>query len=179
MPVMVKITKRGQMKIQQMAFMLMAITLFFVLVALVVLVISLSGLKQTSKDIEEENALLLVTKLANSPEFACGTAYVAKTNCIDLDKVILLANNLDYQEFWGVAKIEIRRISPDNGDLECNSQNLDSCGIINVLSRDIKTLASSSNYVTLCRKTSSNTQGFYDKCDIGLLTITPEDKTNA
>jgi len=164
-----------------MAFMLMAITLFFVLVGVVVLVISLSGLKQTSKNLEEQNAELLVTNLADSPEFACGGSYIAKTNCIDLDKAILLGNRLDYQDFWGVAKIEIRRIFPDNGNTECTLQNLDSCGVITVLSKNVKTLPSSSNYVTLCMKENSSLGylGFYDKCDIGLLTITPEDKTNA
>jgi len=69
---------RGQLKIQQMAFMLMAITLFFVLVGLFVLKINLSELKQSAETLEEKNALLLVTRLANSPEFSCDNSFGSK-----------------------------------------------------------------------------------------------------
>ncbi|HTY43955.1 MAG TPA: hypothetical protein VMC80_01820, partial [Patescibacteria group bacterium] len=81
------VTKRAQMKIQQMMFMLLAITIFFVLVGILVLALSLGGLKQTSKNLEEENSLLLVEKLADSPEFSCEGSFGAKVNCIDMDKI--------------------------------------------------------------------------------------------
>lgn len=169
------INKRGQMKIQQMIFMLLAITIFFVLVGLLVITLSLGGLKQTSKNLEETNSLLLVSKLANSPEFSCGDSFGAKVNCIDMDKIIFLDSS-NYQDFWGVAKIEIIKIYPDKGNLECNSNNLDDCGVVNVLSKNTKTLPPASNFVTLCRKTGLETS--YDKCDVGLLIVTGEDKTN-
>src|SRR4030042_5145835 len=88
--------KKGQMKIQQMAFMLMAITLFFVLVGIFVLVIRFSGLKDTAKQLEEENAMLLVSKLANSPEFSCENAFGALSNCIDADKIMALGSREEY-----------------------------------------------------------------------------------
>src|SRR3989339_757807 len=62
---------RGQLKIQQMAFMLIAVTLFFALVGLFLIVFVFSGLKGSATALQEKNALLLVTKLANSPEFSC------------------------------------------------------------------------------------------------------------
>jgi hypothetical protein len=40
--------KKGQMKIQQMAFMLMAVTLFFVLVGMFFLIFSFSNLKESA-----------------------------------------------------------------------------------------------------------------------------------
>ena len=66
---MVKKTKRSQMKIQQTAFMLIAMTLLFVLAGVFFLGFKLSGLKKQALSLEENNALLLVSKLANSPEF--------------------------------------------------------------------------------------------------------------
>ena len=87
-------TKKAQMKIQQMAFMLMAITLFFVMVGMFVLVFRFSGLKESATMLEEKNAMLLVTKLANSPEFSCGEAFGSnRINCVDADKVMMLKEN--------------------------------------------------------------------------------------
>ena len=101
--------RKGQLKIQQMAFMLMAVTLFFILVGMFVLTIYLSNLRNSASVFEERNALLLVTKLANSPEFSCGEAFKGKkTNCIDADKVMMLKERIDkYSDFWDVKNIEI------------------------------------------------------------------------
>ena len=44
--------KRSQLKIQQMAFMLMAVTLFFILVGMFVLTIYLSNLKNSAFALE-------------------------------------------------------------------------------------------------------------------------------
>lgn len=171
-----KMNQKGQIKIQQMAFMLMAITLFFVLVGIAVLVIRFSGLKQSSQILEQENAMLLVSKLANSPEFSCGEAFVSQINCIDFDKVILLSNNKDYENFWGVASIEIRKIYPNNGEKKCTSDNYETCGIIEILSRQVPSLPAASNFVTLCTKLPSE-GGTYDKCEIAKLIVSAEDKT--
>ena len=103
--------KRAQLKIQQMAFMLMAITLFFILVGMFVLVIRFSNLKNVAEALEEKNAMLLVSRLANSPEFSCGNAFGSKSSCVDADKVMVLKEeSADYGSFWGVEKIEIRKI---------------------------------------------------------------------
>ena len=92
---MVVKNKKAQLKIQQMAFMLIAITLFFVLVGMFVLKIQLSELRNTASILEEKNALLLVTKLANSPEFSCGEAFGnIRTNCIDAAKVMMLREKI-------------------------------------------------------------------------------------
>src|SRR3989338_5253518 len=67
--------KKAQMKIQQMAFMLIALMIFFSLVGLLLLKVKFSGLKEKATDISEKNAILLVEKLANSPEFSCGMSF--------------------------------------------------------------------------------------------------------
>ena len=166
----------GQMKIQQMAFMLIAITLFFMLVGIFVLVIRFSSLKQASVILEEENSVLLVTKLANSPEFACGASFgSSKLSCIDGDKIMVLKNHISkYIGFWGVAEIEIRKVYPNS--VECSSENYPDCGIIKVYSRDVNKLPASSNFVALCWKESSDI-GIYDKCEVARLMVSSEDKT--
>ena len=175
--VMKKSSRKAQMKIQQMAFMLIAVTLFFMLVGIFVFVIRFSNLKQSSIILEEENAVLLVTKLANSPEFACGASFgSSRLSCIDADKIMILKEHIsEYLGFWGIAEIEIRKIDPDSG-VECNSENYPDCGIIKVYSKNVNKLPASSNFVALCRKESSDT-GVYDKCEIARLMISSEDKT--
>jgi hypothetical protein len=157
--------KKGQLKIQQMSFMLMAVTLFFILVGMLVLVVRLSGLKETARELEEKSSLLLVSKLANSPEFSCGNAFGAKVNCVDLDKITNLKGKGEYENFWDVAYIEIRTLYPKEE-------------VITVFSRNVKTLPAVSNFVTICRKESIGTSNFYDKCELAKLIVSSEDKTN-
>ena len=99
--------KKAQLKIQQMAFMLIAVTLFFVLVGMFILTIYVSELKNSAAILDEKNALLLVTKLANSPEFSCGGSFGnLRTNCIDADKVMMLRERIsNYENFWDVENI--------------------------------------------------------------------------
>lgn len=168
--------KNAQMKIQQMAFMLMAVTLFFVMVGMFVLVFWVSGLKESASLLEEKNAMLLVTKLANSPEFSCGSAFGSdRINCVDEDKVMMLKENIEkYSDFWSVAEIKIRRIYPNNGDIVCNTANYDDCGVIEVFSKNVDSQAPVSNFVSLCRKDSYNDE-VYDKCELAMLIVSSEE----
>ncbi len=167
--------RKGQMKIQQMVFMLMAVTMFFVLVGMFVVVIKFSGLKKTATQLGEENAMLLASKIANSPEFSCGEAFGGqRTNCIDADKVMMLKENIKkYENFWGVTNIEIRTIYPlITGDVICDLGNYPSCNILRLRNKNI-TGFDLSNYVSLCRK-SSDEIGNYDKCDLAKIMISYE-----
>jgi hypothetical protein len=170
-------TKKAQMKIQQMAFMLMAITLFFVMVGMFVLVFKFSGLKESATMLEEKNAMLLVTKLANSPEFSCGEAFGSnRINCVDSDKVMMLKENIDkYSEFWGVAEIKIRKIYPNNGNIICTPGTYGNCGVIEVISKDVNLLPPSSNFISLCKKESYEGE-VYDKCELARFMVSSEDK---
>jgi len=166
--VMRKLNRLGQLKIQQMAFMLMAVTLFFVLV------IKSSSLKESAANLEEKNALLLVAKLANSPEFSCGEGFGNKRiNCIDSDKIMMLKQNVNkYLGFWGVSNIEIRKIYPiTDVKTECDLRNYPDCNIIKIRSNDIT--AEYSNFVSLCRKESFDGE-IYDKCELAKLMVSYE-----
>jgi len=164
---------RGQMKIQQTAFMLLAITLFFVLVGLFILVFRMGGLRETATILEEDNAMLLVSKLANSPEFSCGDAFgTSKVDCVDADKVMALKENINvYEGFWGVSSIEIRKIYPKSEtDIECNLLTYPDCNLIQIKKG---TGYSVSNFVSLCRKETFEGSP-YNKCELAKLMVSYE-----
>ena len=165
----------GQMKIQQMAFMLIAVTFLFILVAVFFLAISLSNLQRKATILAEDDALLLVSKLANSAEFSCGNSYgSSKANCIDFDKLIALSERSSkYQNFWGVAKIYVRKIYPFD-ETVCTEGNYPDCGLLKLVDRNVNATAFTSNFVSLCRK--DKTDIIYDKCELGLLMVASEDK---
>jgi hypothetical protein len=168
--------KKGQLKIQQMAFMLIAVTFLFALVGIFFLAINLYNLQKTATGLEEDNALLLVSKLANSPEFSCGNSFGgSRSNCIDFEKLIVLQGMISkYQNFWGVAKIQIRKIYPEDETL-CTSGNYPNCGIIKLLDKNVNSTAFTSNFVSLCRKDLSD-NAIYDKCELAVLMVAGEDK---
>lgn len=168
--------RSGQMKIQQMAFMIIAVTILFVLVAIFFLAISLSNLQRTATSLAEEDSLLLVSKLANSPEFSCGNSFSgSRANCIDFDKLMVLSGSSGvYENFWGVTKIYVRKIYPSDNTV-CTIENYPNCGMIKLVDRSINSTAFSSNFVSLCRKERGE-RIIYDKCELALLMIASEDK---
>ncbi len=163
--------KFGQLKIQQMAFVLIAVTILFVLVGLLFLGFKFSGLKQSSTDLCEENARLLVSKLANSPEFSCGFSFDStKLTCIDADKVMILRENIDaYEGFWGVENIEIKKTYPISENIECDIGNYPDCNLIKLNPGELKGIGIS-NFVALCRKEAYDWD-IYDKCELAKITV--------
>jgi len=153
-----------------MIFMLVGLTLFFVLVGLFMLSFVFSGLKDSKSLLNEQEATLLVSKLSNSPEFSCGGAFgTDKVNCIDIDKVLVLREEIeDYKGFWGVEGIEILKIYPRSTG-ECTSQSYPNCEILTVL-KSKKLGIDKSTFVSLCRKEGSR-GSFYDKCELGKLVV--------
>ena len=174
-----KKNRRGQLKVQQMIFMLLAVSLFFILVGLIFLSVRLRSIKETATNLNEKNAMLLVSKLANSPEFSCGHVFGgSRINCIDFDKVMILKDKKQYANsgFWGVAKIEIRKIYPnDRGNISCQKDNYPGCGLITIMDKKVNAMPPSSNFIALCRK-ESNEKMIYDKCELAILMISSEDK---
>lgn len=157
------------MKLQQMAFMLIAVTLFFALVGMFFITIFISDIRQSAEELQEREALLLVSKLANSPELACGSAYGStKLSCIDEEKAMALRNSEPYSNFWGVDGIEIKRIYPEKTGL-CTIENYPDCSEIVILENEGNGVGVS-NFVALCR---NENDGFriQEKCDLGRIIV--------
>jgi hypothetical protein len=169
--------KKGQLKVQQMAFMLLAVTLFFVLVGLFFLAIKYSSLKQTATELERENTQLLITKLANSPEFSCGDAFdQVGTNCIDSDKIMILKAHIGkYETYWGdLANIEIRKVYPVESTINCEISNYPECNSIKLFDNEVKGFYIS-NFVALCRKEQKDDSS-QDKCELARLMVAYNEK---
>lgn len=163
----------GQIKIQQMVFMIMAVFILFVLVGLIFMSSRLSKLRESATDLEEEEALKLASKLANSPEFSCGNSYGnQKSDCVDMDKVMALKTNTkSYENFWGVSNIEIRKIPNEN--ISCTSDNYPNCDTLKLIDEGMKGYAVS-NFVSLCyKKINGNTVS--NRCDIGTIIVSYEE----
>ncbi|MFH1608230.1 MAG: hypothetical protein ABIA78_03785 [archaeon] len=172
-----KIKKHAQMKVQQTAFMLIAVTLLFVMVGMFIIVVKFSGLHESATELEKENARLLVTKLANSPEFSCGESFgTLKTNCIDADKIMMLKEDIvKYVNFWGVSNIEVRKIYPKTeGEVLCSTGNYSDCNIIRLFPKEVAGF-DVDNFVSLCGKESSES-GVYNKCELAKIMISYEEQ---
>ena len=170
------INKTGQFKIQQMAFMLIAVVVFFALVGIFVLAFNLSSIKETANLLEEQNAMLLVSKLANSPEFSCGEAFGGtRINCMDFDKIMVLKQDIaKYKNFWGISNIEIRKVISPGADVSCNLASYPNCNVIKLVENSSKGY-DYSNFVSLCWK-ENNEGNVYDKCDIAKLIVRYKEK---
>lgn len=167
--------KTGQMKIQQTAFLLIAVTLFFVLAGFFVLSFRMASLRESATALEEKNAMLLVSKLANSPEFSCGSSYGEnRINCVDADKFMMLKEDVSkYSNFWGVQNIKIRKLYPEiPGEIECTRTNYPNCNIMSLRPRS-GNFTSLENFVALCRKESKDNK-LHDKCELASFMVSYE-----
>lgn len=169
---MIKI-KKAQMKIQQTAFVLIAVTLFFVLVGMFFLNIKLDQMEESASALKEKEAITLVSRLSNSPEFSCGSSFEGevKGTCIDFDKVMALKKNMDeYREMWDVDGIEIRKIYPveEEGEIiPCTNETYPECNKLTLIESG---RTGKESYVSLCRKADL---GYYtkNKCEIGKVIV--------
>ncbi|MAH06741.1 hypothetical protein CMI38_00645 [Candidatus Pacearchaeota archaeon] len=160
------LNKKAQLKIQEMAFMILAVFLFFILVGVFVLSIVYSGIYEEANRIKEDRTLSAVVSLADSPELACISA---KSNCIDGDKLITLIDNNRYENFWPFSSLRVIKASGFGVDeenlVECNFANYPNCDIFNVYDRNVSNERAIASFVAFCRKEYENTYT-YDKCEI-------------
>jgi len=122
------LNKKGQIKIQEMAFMLVAVIFFFVLVGIFIMTLFYFNIYESATEIAERRTLSSITNLADSPEFAC---QILKSNCIDGDKIISLVDNEVYENFWPFSSLKVVKLSgfgkKQDELIECNFANYDSC----------------------------------------------------
>jgi hypothetical protein len=161
-------TKKSQFKIQQMSFMLLAVVLFFILVALFWLVLQYKNLHKIATQLEEEKAFMISGFLSDSSEFNCaGESY-----CIDTDKIMVLAGKQVYRDFWPVAFIKIRKLGNETKEKICNKANYPDCNVYNVYSNEkVKYNGTGiGSFMALCRyeKVDDYTNRI---CDLGKIII--------
>ena len=104
------VAKSAQYKIQQMAFMILAIFFFFILVGLFFIGWQVVNIQQSHARLQEEKALSALKVIADSSEFNCDAN---QDWCIDKDKLTAFTHYADlYSDFWSVASIELLIVYP-------------------------------------------------------------------
>ena len=163
----IMVKARGQMKIQQMAFMIMAVFFFFVLVGLFILQIQFKDVKSSAEQLQKEQAISSLSVIADMPELNYDSS---ESMTIDEDKLKIMSGSFgeDYDLFWPVASVEVYKVYPAFDEVkrcpgaECNYYEVYDNGQTNV-----KTF---STYVSICKKMKES-GSIYDKCEIGKLVV--------
>ncbi|MBU2576796.1 MAG: hypothetical protein KKF50_03670 [Nanoarchaeota archaeon] len=158
---------KAQMKIQQMAFMLMAVFFFFVLVGLFFLGISFRGVEDSAQQLQREQALSSLEVIADMPELNFNSV---TSMALDEDKLRVMSGNLseDYANFWPVASIKAYKIYPKpESFVKCPAVD---CNYFEVYDSGQTNVQEYSAYVSICKKVRES--GYtYDKCEAGKLVL--------
>ena len=177
-----KMNIKSQLRIQEMAFMLVGVVLFFSLVGLIGMGILYSGIYKEANRLADQKTFGAMVALADSPEFSCVSS---KSNCIDGDKAISLINKTNYVKFWPFTSLRIiTRYSAFNKGynqmIKCSIANYPNCDLITIYDKKVAGEIASSNFIAFCRKEYQdfgNLQGrSYDKCEIGMIVAGTEYK---
>ncbi|MFH1711381.1 MAG: hypothetical protein ABH840_03655 [Nanoarchaeota archaeon] len=160
-----KMNTSGQLKIQQMAFMLMAVFIFFVLAGMFYILTQSQDIVKKANLLERNNAIGLANMLADSAEFSCG-AY-----CVDADRAMVLRKKSPYSNgtLWKVTSIKIRSISNSSKDTLCTEANYPDCNLIKVYDKGVGETTVYS-YVAVCKRVKEKEYVDY-RCELGQFII--------
>ena len=125
-------SSKGQMKMQQMAFMLVALMVFFGMVTLVFVSLTTSSISRKADDLKVRDAKESLRKIVGSPEVSF-TSGGDCSSCVDFDKILLLKEFQSYRNFWNFDYLMVERIYPKFDDIECTKQNYPKCSRITVV----------------------------------------------
>ncbi|MGK0209512.1 MAG: hypothetical protein ACI83O_000789 [Patescibacteria group bacterium] len=157
--------KKGQYKIQQMAFMILAIFFFFILVGLFFVGFQSANARTGFANLQEEKALAALKVIADSTELSCSAS---EDWCIDADKLIAFGEQSAlYADYWGVASIAVLSIFPNSntGDLiYCPAPGCDYYILYDNGQQDIQTFSA---YVNICTKIDRS----HTHCEMGQLIL--------
>ncbi|MFA5992168.1 MAG: hypothetical protein WC796_00500 [Candidatus Pacearchaeota archaeon] len=175
MPTFLVNHKSGQLKMQQMIFMIIAVFIFFTLVFLIYASMNLSSLKREARDSQTEKVAGMVVKLASTPEFNFNN----QPSSVDIDKLMVLKDKKVYAQFLGIDGAIIEKIYPTSKGIECTETNYPECDIIRMFTKeDIAKNFASSAFVAWCRKVTVEGRS-YNKCELARMVIEARNITGA
>ncbi|MEK6924774.1 MAG: hypothetical protein AABW71_00875 [Nanoarchaeota archaeon] len=153
---------KGQFKIQQMVFIIVAIIILFGIVSVFFVSIRFSSLRGDVEDLRKDAVLSQVRKIAGTPEFN----WIASddcSSCIDLDKVFLLKERNTYNGFWtDTSLLRVSRVYPLHENEECTTESYPRCNQITLVNSG--NFEAYESFVSLCRFDQDIKQ---NKCEIG------------
>lgn len=130
-------SKKAQMKIQQMAFMLVAVMIFFGMVAIVYFTIVFANLRDTADDLREEEAKELARQMSGTPELMFSIKAQPYSSSVDLDKAFLIhkdPNSPFKKRYWNLDYLMIERLyPPPSRDEDCSTSNYPECKYLTLI----------------------------------------------
>jgi hypothetical protein len=145
---------KGQLKIQQMAFMIIAVFIFFVLVGLVFLVWQFGGTKGSFEDLQKEQAISSLSVISDMPELSFDER---KSFQLDEDKLIVMSSfSEDYKDIWPVASVKAYTLDPFSSYVIYDSGQT--------------RVREYSTYVSICKRVKEF-GSVYTKCEVGKLSV--------
>jgi hypothetical protein len=102
---------KAQMKIQEMAFVLLALALLAGLVLIFVIRFQSEDITKAGQEVKQAEAVSLLERISSLPELNCQKSEI----CIDEDKAVFISQNQDKVRnlFQNIKKAQIRRVYPE------------------------------------------------------------------
>ena len=144
--------KKGDLRIQEMAFVLLALVLLFAIVFIFAIKLQTDKIRETTQFLGQQRALALRDKIAAFQELKC-----ARAPCIDEDKAKITKDYDIGYLFQGLVKARIVQIYPEDKEI-----------VIYDSGKQIK--ESFSSFVNLCRQKKAGTAFEYE-CGLALLVV--------
>ncbi len=148
--------KKAQFKIQQMAFMLVAVIVLFGFVLIFFTRLQLGTIEKSASEIRREQAINMLHNIAAMPELRCSSG--SEINCIDKAKLQgFMKVKSNYYPMWKnafISKVKIEQFYPKGQEY------------ILYTGTSYESTMSYSTYIPLCE------QEMYDfNCTIGKITV--------
>ena len=162
-----KNNKKAQWKIQQMAFMILAVFFFFILVGLFFLGWYMSDFQSRKESLLKQEAIASIEVISNMPELNCDSR---EEFCVDEDKLRIFSGNFarNYDNFWPVSSVRVYKVHPSfDSVVKCPAPN---CNYYEIFDSGQENKVEYSGYVSICKKVREGNY-VYDKCDIGKLLV--------
>lgn len=150
-----------------MAFMIVAVFIFFLLAGLFFLRIQVADTAKIAGDLKREEAISSIKVIADMPELAYDSS---DTMTLDSDKLSIMITNFSesYEDFWPVASIEVYKVYPKFEEvIECPAPR---CNYYKIYDNGQKSTEKMASFISICKgQRISGT--FYETCEIGKILV--------
>ena len=150
-----------------MAFMLIAVFLFFVLVGLFFLRVQFKDIDSSYSELQRESALASLSLISNMPELSYSSS---EEFTLDQDKLMIMSSNFskDYESFWPVASVEVHKVFPRfENEVKCPAVN---CNYYEIYNSGQENIQRYSTFISICQRTKEG-NAYYNRCQIGKLSV--------
>ncbi len=118
--------RKAQLKIQEMAFVLVGVVVLMALVMLFFVAFQSREMSKNAAYYREARAITLVEMIASMPELRCSSSFstTSESVCLDYDKVLTFNSSKEMQDnyaiFWEnsfVSRVEIEEVYVNNSNI--------------------------------------------------------------